>query len=76
MSLASRCEADKIQECLQKAKCLLLLLLLLSHRQATLLPTLLLNCNNKKYEKSPFPNGFVFFKTVCVLGERKVSVKL
>lgn len=72
LALTSQCGVDKIRECLEKAKCLLLLLP--SHLQGILLPTLLLNCNNEKrnMKKKTFANGFVLFKIMCAMGEKSV----
>lgn len=71
LALTSQCGVDKIRECLEKAKCLLLLLP--SHLQAILLPTLLLNCNNEKrnMQKKPLQMALCFSK-LCVLREKKV----
>lgn len=66
LALTSQCGVGKIREGLQKAKCLLLLLP--SHLQATLLPTLLLNCNNEKRntKKNPLDKWLYAFQNyVC-----------
>lgn len=79
LALTSQCGVDKIGECLEKAKCLLLLLP--SHLQGILLPTLLLNCNNEKrnMKKKNLCKWLCAFQNYVCYGRKKclkVSVRL